>query len=45
MHVDQEAIAAKSELDRMRRLLKSLDVNNMTPMEALAMIARLQGEV
>lgn len=42
MHIDRDAITAKTELDRIRRVLDSIDPNNMTPMQALAMIGKLK---
>lgn len=45
MHIDRDAITAKTELDRIKRVLDSIDPNNMTPMQALAMIGKLKGEM
>ncbi len=45
MGIDRESINAKTELDRIKRLLDTLDPNNMTPMQALQMIGKLKGEV
>lgn len=45
MSIDQESIDAKNTLEKIKRLLGSLDPNNMTPMQALQMIARLKGDI
>jgi DNA mismatch repair protein MutS len=45
MEVDRESIWAKTQLDKIKRLLDTLDPNNMTPMQALQMIAKLKGEI
>jgi DNA mismatch repair protein MutS len=45
MEIDRESIWAKTQLDKIKRLLDSLDPNNMTPMQALQMIGKLKGEV
>lgn len=45
MHIDRDAVNAKIELDRIKNILKSIDPNNMTPMQALAMIAKLKGDL
>ncbi|MEI7477658.1 MAG: hypothetical protein WCJ81_03970 [bacterium] len=45
MEIDRDSLSAKAELDRIKRLLASLDPNNLTPMQALQMIAKLKGEV
>ncbi len=42
MEIDRESINAKTELDRIKRLLDTLDPNNMTPMQALQMIGKLK---
>ncbi len=45
MDIDRASMNAKSELDRIKRLLWTLEPDNMTPMQALHMIAKLKGEV
>jgi DNA mismatch repair protein MutS len=45
MEIDRESINAKTQLDKIKRLLDTLDPNNMTPMQALQMIAKIKGEV
>ncbi len=45
MEVDRESIWVKTQLDKIKRLLDTLDPNNMTPMQALQMIAKLKGEI
>ena len=45
MHIDHDSIDAKNTLEKVKRLLASLDPNNMTPMQALQMIARLKSDI
>jgi hypothetical protein len=45
MEVDRESMTAKVELDRIKRLLWTLDPNNITPMQALQMISKLKEEM
>lgn len=45
MSIDQESIEAKNTLEKIKRLLGSLDPNNITPMQALQMIARLKDDL
>lgn len=43
--MDFEAIETKAKYDKMKRLIESIDANNMTPMQALQMIAKLKNEI
>jgi hypothetical protein len=45
MEIDRESMTAKTQLDKIKRLLDTLDPNNMTPMQALQMIGKLKGEI
>ncbi len=45
MEIDRESMTAKTQLDKIKRLLDTLDPNNMTPMQALQMIGKLKGEM
>jgi len=45
MEVDRESMTVKVQLDKIKRLLDSLDPNNITPMQALQMIAKIKGEI
>lgn len=45
LSLDREALSAKSVLDRIKRLLSSIDPNNITPMQALQMIAKLRDDI
>lgn len=43
--VDFEAIETKAKYDKLKRIIESIDQNNMTPMQALQLIGKLKDQI